>query len=140
MSAPFNLIRRRLLLGGLALTSMAITACSRSAKPKGKTLPKEATLLCLGDSLTFGCGVTPDASYPQRLEQLNGHVTQNAGLNGDTAEGALARLPALLKQNTPGLVLVSIGANDFLRKLPPERTRAALKLWCKPPAAARRWC
>ena len=127
MSAPFNLIRRRLLLGGLALTSMAITACSRSAKPKGKTLPKEATLLCLGDSLTFGCGVTPDASYPQRLEQLTGHVTQNAGLNGDTAEGALARLPALLKQNTPGLVLVSIGANDFVRKLPPERTRAALK-------------
>ncbi|SFC48137.1 Lysophospholipase L1 [Polaromonas sp. OV174] len=120
-------LRRRLLLGGLSATLLLAGGCSRSAKPQGKTLAKDATLLCLGDSLTYGYGAAAGSSYPQRLEQLSGHVTQNAGLNGDTAQGALARLPGLLQESRPGLVLVSIGGNDFLRGLPLERTRAALK-------------
>lgn len=119
--------RRQLLLGSLAAVLILASGCSRSTQPKGKTLAADATLLCLGDSLTFGYGAAAGASYPERLEQLTGHVTQNAGLNGDTAEGALARLPGLLRNNAPGLVLVSIGGNDFLRNVPPERTRAALK-------------
>jgi lysophospholipase L1-like esterase len=121
-----RLLRRRCLLSGLSGALLLAAGCAPSARPKSQTLAKEATLLCLGDSLTFGYGAATGASYPARLEQLSGHVTQNAGLNGDTAEGALARLPGLLQANTPGLVLVSIGGNDFLRKLPPERTRAAL--------------
>ena len=119
--------RRHLLIGSLAGTLLLASGCSKTAKPRGNTLAREATLLCLGDSLTFGYGAAAGASYPDRLEQLTGHVTQNAGLNGDTAEGALARLPGLLRNNTPGLVLVSIGGNDFLRNVPPERTHAALK-------------
>src|SRR3990167_11272224 len=119
-----NSVRRQLLVGSLAATLLLATGCSRSAKPKGRLLAKDATLLCLGDSLTFGYGAAAGASYPERLEQLTGHVTQNAGLNGDTVEGALARLPALLQNNTPGLVLVSIGGNDFFHQLPPPRTRA----------------
>jgi acyl-CoA thioesterase-1 len=122
------MLQRRLLLAGMASAfAMAAAGCSKKAKPQGKTLPKEAVLLCLGDSLTFGYGATAGAGYPQQLEQLTGYVTKNAGLNGDTAEGALARLPALLQENTPGLVLISIGGNDFLRGLPLDRTRAALK-------------
>ncbi|MDQ3058313.1 MAG: GDSL-type esterase/lipase family protein [Pseudomonadota bacterium] len=117
--------RRQLLLGALACGLLA-GGCSRSAKPQGKMLASDANLLCLGDSLTFGFGAGAGASYPQKLEQLSGHVTQNAGVNGDTAEGALARLPGLLQSNQPGLVLVSIGANDFLRQLPLQRTRDAL--------------
>ncbi|MFI5444986.1 GDSL-type esterase/lipase family protein [Polaromonas sp. UC242_47] len=119
--------RRQWLLASSAAAILLSSACSRSAKPKGQTLAKEATLLCLGDSLTFGYGATPDTSYPQRLEQLTGHVTQNAGVNGDTTDGALARLPGLLQANTPGLVLVSIGGNDFLRGLPLDRTKATLE-------------
>lgn len=127
MHAHPDSVRRHLLLGSLASAWLLVTGCSKFAKPKGKLLAKEATLLCLGDSLTFGYGAAAGASYPERLEQLTGHVTQNAGLNGDTAEGALARLPGLMQNNTPGLVLVSIGANDFLHNLPLERTRAALQ-------------
>lgn len=118
--------RRRLLLGSLGLSLLTAAGCSKN-KPKARTLAKDATLLCLGDSLTFGYGATADGGYPEQLQLLTGHVTQNAGLNGDTSEGALARLPGLLQANTPGLVLVSIGGNDFLRKLPVEQTRAALK-------------
>jgi acyl-CoA thioesterase-1 len=120
-------LQRRLLLAGTASALLLAAGCSKKAKPQGKTLPKEATLLCLGDSLTFGYGAATGAGYPQQLELLTGHVTQNAGVNGDTAEGALARLPALLQENTPGLILVSIGGNDFLRNMPLERTHAALK-------------
>jgi len=132
-AAPF---RRQLLLGGLASALTLVAGCSKFARPQGKTLAKEATLLCLGDSLTFGYGAAAGASYPQRLEQLTGHVTQNAGVNGDTAEGALARLPRLLQQNAPGLVLLSIGGNDFLRGVPLERTRAALKQLLQTAAAS----
>lgn len=119
-------LRRRLVLGGFASAIVLASACSNSAKPAGQTLSPDATLLCLGDSLTYGFGAAPEASYPRQLAQLTGHVTQNAGINGDTAERALARLPDLLQNNTPGLVLVSIGRNDFLRKMPLERTRSAL--------------
>lgn len=127
-SPSSSLLQRRLLLAGMASAfALAATGCSRKTKPQGKTLPKEAVLLCLGDSLTFGYGATAGGGYPQQLEQLTGYITKNAGLNGDTAEGALARLPTLLQENTPGLVLISIGGNDFLRGLPLDRTRAALK-------------
>lgn len=119
-------VRRQWLLGGFGATALLLAGCSKKTKPAGKTLAKDATLLCLGDSLTFGFGATPDTAYPRQLERLTGHVTQNAGLNGDTAEGALARLPALLEENKPALVLVSIGGNDFLRKIPLETTRAAI--------------
>jgi lysophospholipase L1-like esterase len=126
MQAHPNAFRRQLLLGTITSALLLAGGCSRSARPQGKTLAKDATLLCLGDSLTFGFGAETGASYPDKLEQLSGHVTQNAGVNGDTAEGALERLPGLLQNNQPGLVLVSIGGNDFLRGLPLERTRAAL--------------
>jgi len=132
----YHKLQRRLLLAGMASALMLAAGCSKKSRPQGKTLPKEATLLCLGDSLTFGYGAAAGAGYPQQLEQLTGYVTQNAGVNGDTAEGALARLPALLQQNTPGLVLVSIGGNDFLRNMPLERTRAALKSLVQTAAAS----
>ncbi len=118
--------RRQFLLAGAASSLLLATACTRK-QPKGTILAKDATLLCLGDSLTFGQGATAGTSYPQKLEELTGHVTQNAGINGDTAQGALQRLPGLLQENTPGLVLVSIGGNDFLRRMPLDRTKAAIK-------------
>jgi len=135
-TSPTPLLQRRLLLAGMASALVLAAGCSKKSKPQGKTLPKEAVLLCLGDSLTFGYGAAVGTGYPQQLEQLTGYVTKNAGVNGDTAEGALARLPGLLQENAPGLVLISIGGNDFLRGLPLERTRAALKSLVQTAAAS----
>jgi len=126
MPTHHPLPRRRLLITGAVSALLLASGCSKSAKPRAQTLPREATLLCLGDSLTFGYGASAGMSYPEQLEALTGHVTQNAGVNGDTSQGALARLPGLLQANTPGLLLVSIGGNDFLRSMPAEGTRAAL--------------
>ncbi|MDO9406350.1 MAG: GDSL-type esterase/lipase family protein [Polaromonas sp.] len=121
-----TLFTRRKLLWGAAFASLALAGCSKDNKAATNLLSKDATILCLGDSLTFGYGATQGASFPVLLEQLTGHVVQNAGVNGDTAEGALQRLPALLQENKPGLVIVGIGGNDFLRGVPPARTKAAL--------------
>ena len=62
-AAPF---RRQLLLGGLASALTLVAGCSKFARPHGKTLAKEATLLCLGDSLTFGYGAAAGTSCQRR--------------------------------------------------------------------------
>jgi acyl-CoA thioesterase I len=127
LTARPPLDRRQLLLAGALSAAGLAGGCSRAAKPPRAALPKDATLLCLGDSLTFGYGAASGTSYPSVLEQLTGYVTRNAGINGDTSEGALARLPSLLQDYTPGMLLLSIGGNDFLRGVPLARTREALK-------------
>jgi lysophospholipase L1-like esterase len=50
---------------------------------------------------------------------------------GDTSAQALERLPALLQEHSPTLVLVSIGGNDLLRRLPEADTRANLRHICE---------
>lgn len=122
--------RRSLLRWGsasIALSTLAAAGCSKGSTSSNTAIAKESVILCLGDSLTYGFGATsPEQSYPGVLQAITGYVTKNAGINGDRAEGALARLPDLLATVAPGLVLVSIGGNDFLRGVPLEQTRAAL--------------
>ena len=115
--------RRRLVLAPLFLAALA--ACGR--KPRLAAVPAGATVLALGDSITAGTGASVEASYPAVLAQLTGWNVVNAGVPGDTSAGALARLPELLLQHSPRLVLVSIGGNDFLRRLPPDQTRANIR-------------
>ena len=50
----------------------------------------------------------------------------NASISGDTTSGGLARLPALLRQHRPSLVVIELGGNDALRGLPIESTRSNL--------------
>ena len=51
----------------------------------------------------------------------------NASISGDTTSGGLARLPTLLKQHAPSIVVIELGANDALRGLPMEMTRENLR-------------
>jgi acyl-CoA thioesterase-1 len=118
--------RRALLILGLA--SGALAACGR--QPKMAAVPAGATVLALGDSITFGTGTSPDASYPTVLAQLTGWKIVNAGIPGDTSAGALQRLPELMKEHAPPLVLVSIGGNDFLRRMSQAQTRENIRNIC----------
>lgn len=99
-------------------------------------MPRDAVVLALGDSLTHGTGAPPEAAYPAVLAGLSGWRVVNAGVPGDTSAQALARLPALLQEHAPALVLVSIGGNDFLRRLPEADTRANVKRICEAVLAA----
>ena len=106
----------------LAASLLLLAACGGN-KPRQQPLQVSATVLALGDSLTSGVGASESAAYPAQLARMTGWTIINGGVSGDTSAQALERLPELLKQK-PDLVLVGIGGNDFLRRLPEEQTRA----------------
>ena len=74
---------------------------------------------------------SPETSYPTVLARLTGWNVINAGVPGDTSAQALARLPALLQEHAPQLVLVGIGGNDFLRRISDATTRANIQRTCE---------
>lgn len=126
-----NFYRRRFLISVGAASAVAlVTACGKKAVT-GRKVAAGAAVLALGDSITFGTGATPETSYPTVLAQLTGWNVINAGVPGDTSAQALARLPALLQEHAPPLVLVSIGGNDFLRRVPEGETRANIRKICE---------
>jgi acyl-CoA thioesterase I len=114
-------MKRRALLAACALA-----ACSRKPPPTA-ALPTGSSVLALGDSITFGTGADSAAAYPAQLAALTGWAVVNAGVPGDTAAQAAERLPALLVEHKPALVIVSAGGNDFLRRVPAAETEAALR-------------
>lgn len=90
-------------------------------------------ILALGDSLTAGHGLHQADAFPRRLELLlREHYplaeVLGAGVSGDTAGAALARLPRVLAslEHRPDLAIVELGANDLLRGVMPARTRTSL--------------
>ena len=117
-------------VGGAGLLLVTLAGCGRDKKT-AQPVPPGSTVLALGDSLTFGTGASTETSYPAVLAGLTGWNVVNAGVPGDTSAQALARLPALLAEHQPKLVIVSIGGNDFLRKLPESDTRAHVHAICK---------
>jgi acyl-CoA thioesterase I len=110
-----RLTRRSGVLAGAAWALLA--ACTKPAPP-AQAVPAGATVLALGDSLTFGTGAPPEAAYPAVLAGLTGWAVVNAGVPGDTSAQVLARLPDLLATHSPQLVLLCVGGNDLLRRLP----------------------
>jgi acyl-CoA thioesterase-1 len=89
------------------------------------------TLLVLGDSLSAEYGLARGTGWVALLqariekEKLPWTVV-NASISGDTTSGGRSRLPALLKQHAPGVVLIELGGNDALRGLPLAMTQANL--------------
>ena len=122
-------------VGGAGLLLVTLAGCARDKKT-AQPVPPGSTVLALGDSLTFGTGASAETSYPTVLAGLTGWNVVNAGVSGDTSAQALARLPALLAEHQPKLVIVSIGGNDFLRKLPESDTRTHVHAICKQSLAA----
>ncbi|WP_460033054.1 arylesterase [Megalodesulfovibrio paquesii] len=87
-------------------------------------------LLAVGDSLTAGYGLPPEASFSAVLEQSlraeGWNVTVvNAGVSGDTTTGGLNRLPWLLEEPWDAAIL-ELGANDMLRGEDPAIAEANL--------------
>jgi len=114
-------------LGFVVAVALTITIGGCKDKPRYAALPKGATVLALGDSLTYGTGATPDTSYPALLALTSGWDVVNAGVPGETAAEGCARLPALIEDHRPQLVLILLGGNDFLRHMPEPGVVEALE-------------
>ena len=99
-------------------------ACS---KVKEEAVPPGSVVLALGDSLTEGAGGSRAEAWPNLLASRTGWMVINGGVSGDTSEGALRRLPSLLEEHKPVLVLVALGGNDMLRHLPEQESVANLE-------------
>lgn len=89
------------------------------------------TLLVLGDSLSAGYQMQVEQSWPALLNQKwqeegSKHTLLNASISGETTQGALARLPTLLKEHKPDWLLIELGGNDGLRGFAPTITRQNL--------------
>jgi acyl-CoA thioesterase-1 len=96
--------------------------------PKVANLESRGTaVIAFGDSLTSGVGAADGEDYPARLAQRLGVEIINAGVSGDTTEGALARIETDVMAHDPRIVIVGLGANDFLRRVPIATTEANLR-------------
>lgn len=85
-------------------------------------------LLVVGDSLSAEYGLARGTGWVALLEgrlkrDMPGASVVNASISGDTTAGGLTRLPSLLRDHAPDLVVIELGANDALRGLPLEQTR-----------------
>ena len=89
-------------------------------------------ILVFGDSLSAGYGLAAGEGWvtllQQRLErEAYPHEVINASVSGETSSGGLARLPAVLDQRKPEIVLIELGGNDGLRGLPAKNLRENLE-------------
>ncbi|MFM4650046.1 GDSL-type esterase/lipase family protein [Aeromonas bivalvium] len=100
---------RRGVIGALCLL---LVACG---EPGFRPLAAGETILAFGDSLTEGRGASPAQSYPSVLASLSGHPVINGGVSGELSQAGRARLPGLLAEHRPGLVILLEGGNDILR-------------------------
>jgi len=91
---------------------------------KSQEVDVKRPLVAFGDSLTKGYG--SPSSYTDYLAQ---HVRMNVinmGVSGDTTFSALSRVDEVLEYD-PGIVIIGLGANDFLRKIPVSETERNLR-------------
>lgn len=112
--------RRACLLAPL----LFVVACG-SPPPPHLDSPGTA-VVCFGDSLTAGTGAPPDRGFPEQLAELLGVEVLNLGVPGETAADGLRRVDRLLAED-PWLVIVTLGGNDILRRVPIETTEEALR-------------
>ncbi|WP_223471041.1 arylesterase [Massilia soli] len=104
-------------LNKLLVSGLLMLAASASAYSAPKTV------LVLGDSLSAEYGLNRGSGWVALLEKklkaerIDAKII-NASISGETTSGGRARLPALLRQHKPSVVVIELGANDGLRGLP----------------------
>ena len=123
-----SLVRRHCSV--LVLT--AFFAGSSVALAQATQAPASPTLLVLGDSLSAEYGLQRGQGWVALLEarlqkEAPSVKVVNASISGDTSSGGRSRLPALLSQHKPQVLVIELGGNDALRGLPIAMTQDNLQ-------------
>ena len=119
---------RNVAIAAAVVLAAAIWALSPSKYSKVTNLDsKGSAIIAFGDSLTMGYGAVTGEDYPARLTVLIGQTVLNAGVSGDTTDAALARLDADVLEQTPRIVIIGLGGNDYLQSIPITTTEARLR-------------
>lgn len=105
-------IRRVIILALLAL----LCAC-QGKSPQLPRIDTNDVVLAFGDSLTFGTGAAESESYPVVLAGLIKRNVVRAGVPGEITAQGLQRLPGLLEEHRPKIVVLCLGGNDMLRRI-----------------------
>jgi len=89
------------------------------------------TALVVGDSISAAFGLETSQGWVHLLQQRlddgeHDYRVVNASISGDTSAGGLARLPALLREHEPDIVIIELGGNDGLRGQPPAQLKRNL--------------
>lgn len=121
VACPVSGIQRCALMVFVAL----LVGCGGG--PDLTPLAPASTILAFGDSLTRGTGAPRGEGYPEVLAVLTGHPVVNAGVPGELSEQGLRRLPGVLNETAPSLVVLCHGGNDILRKHSHEAAAANLR-------------
>ncbi len=106
-----------LILIGIAYVRFGGSPAARVARPT-----TGQNIIAFGDSLVSGAGTTSGGDFVSRLSHRLNVPIINAGRNGDTTESGLARLDRAVLSRSPKIVIVLLGGNDFLRRMPKEHT------------------
>lgn len=113
-----------LVVSLLTLIALGIYYFSRSA-PITNYPSKGTDIVAFGDSLVWGVGSTPGNDFVTFLSNKIGQPIVNLGHSGDTTADGIARLSELDEYN-PKVVLLLLGGNDHLQKIPIAETRKNL--------------
>ena len=127
-------VRCTLVLQGFALlvACVALSAAAATDPP---------IILVVGDSISAGLGLARGESWVDLLgtrlaQEGRRENVVNASISGDTTAGGRARLPALLRQYHPSIVIIELGGNDALRGGNLDATRANLDAMVRDAQAA----
>ena len=111
----------------LIVLALALGASGCSKPPQLPQLSAADVIVAFGDSLTYGTGAAEHESYPAVLALLTGRQVVRAGVPGELTAQALRRLPQVLAEHQPRLMIVCLGGNDMLRRVNEAETRANLR-------------
>lgn len=116
---------------GAPAAPLPVPAEPQASAPAIEAARAATVVVFLGDSLTAGYGLEPQDALPQQVEAvwkakgLDVSVI-NAGVSGDTTANGLARFDWSVAEAEPDLVVIALGANDYLMGVPPDLARSNL--------------
>ena len=89
--------------------------------------PQNTTIVAFGDSLVEGVGAVNGSDFVTKLSDLLDREIINLGNSGDTTEDGVQRLESLL-ETQPGVAIILLGGNDYIKKIPQAETEDNLRL------------